>query len=356
MNLFSQICEMDLLQVKDIAKKDERGFALQDISFSQSAGQHIAIAGETGSGKTTLLKIIAGLAQPDKGEVRFEGEKVIGPADKLIPGHKGIAYLSQHFELPHFLRVEQVLEYANEWSVEKADKLFQLCQITHLFKRRTDQLSGGERQRIAIARLLITGPRLFLLDEPFSNTDLAHKTILKEVVGDLSRELNISFMLVSHDPVDTLDWADRIFVMRAGRFIEEGTPFSIYKTPATVYTAGLFGKYNILEGQPGNFRAGSASGRHEGTRWIVRPENCFIYNSAAANTNTNTNEATSSATGCLEIQGTISSQRFYGHYYETDVFLQGQTVITRSTEQTGAPGDEVVVRIQTGDVHRASDS
>ncbi|HTF31167.1 MAG TPA: ATP-binding cassette domain-containing protein, partial [Flavitalea sp.] len=100
---------MDLLQVRNISKKNERGFELRNITFNQSAQNNIVIAGETGSGKTTLLRIIAGLEQPDAGEIIFRNEKVIGPADKLIPGHKGIVYLSQQFELPHFLRVEQIL-------------------------------------------------------------------------------------------------------------------------------------------------------------------------------------------------------------------------------------------------------
>src|SRR5882757_7739701 len=102
--------------------------ALRGISFVQQKGRKIAVAGETGSGKTTLLKVIAGLAQPDKGEVRFEGQRVPGPAEKLIPGHPGIAYLSQEFELPQHLRIEQVLEYANQLPEEDARNLFKVCR------------------------------------------------------------------------------------------------------------------------------------------------------------------------------------------------------------------------------------
>ncbi|RYG01675.1 MAG: ABC transporter ATP-binding protein [Chitinophagaceae bacterium] len=234
---------MEFLKVKGIGKKNERGFELKNISFTQARQHNIAIAGETGSGKTTLMKIIAGLVQPGSGDVFFEGEKVIGPDYKLIPGHKGIVYLSQLFELPHFLRVEQVLEYANEWSEEKARRLFELCRITHLFKRRTDELSGGERQRIAIARLLIMDPKLFLLDEPFSNMDPANKDLLKNIIQDISIELKISFIMISHDPVDSLSWADEMIIMRDGEIIEKKTPYEVYNNPASEYTAGLFGKY-----------------------------------------------------------------------------------------------------------------
>ena len=104
---------------------------LEGVQFIQPKGRKIAVAGETGSGKTTLLKTIAGLAQPDKGAVYFEGQRVLGPAEKLIPGHPGIAYLSQQFELPQHLRVEQVLEYASVLPEEDAKTLFEVCRISH---------------------------------------------------------------------------------------------------------------------------------------------------------------------------------------------------------------------------------
>src|SRR5687767_4606363 len=125
---------MILLQVSNIHKKIEGDFALQDITFSQKKYQKIAIAGETGSGKSTLLKIIAGLEQQDSGDVFFEGNKVIGPSENLVPGHSFIAYLSQSFELPKFLRVEQVLNYANTISHKAADTLYKVCEIDHLLK------------------------------------------------------------------------------------------------------------------------------------------------------------------------------------------------------------------------------
>src|SRR5688572_21256955 len=98
---------MYLLTVKDVNKKQDDGFLLRDISFELEKGQKTAIAGETGSGKTTLAKIVAGLGQADSGEVLFEGKPVKGINDKLMPGHKGIAYLSQHFELPNRYRVSE---------------------------------------------------------------------------------------------------------------------------------------------------------------------------------------------------------------------------------------------------------
>jgi len=271
------------------------------------------VAGETGSGKTTLLKTIAGLVQPDKGKVLFEGQRVPGPAEKLIPGHPGIAYLSQQFELPQNLRIEQVLEYANELPEAEAMALFRVCRIDHLMKRRTNQLSGGEKQRIALARLLIGAPRLLLLDEPYSNLDMIHKELLKSVIRDIGQKLGITCMLVSHDPSDTLSWAEEILVIREGRSVQQGTPEEIYRQPANEYVAGLFGKYNLLE-------AGN------GRRLFVRPEQFKVGKKAFP----------------AAMKGKITAISFWGGFYEIEILSEsGSKLIARTVENGLAAGDSV---------------
>lgn len=237
---------MSFLEVSKVSRQHDGEFLLDEISFKQKEFQKIAIAGATGSGKTTLLKIIAGLEQPDEGEVLFEGITVKGPYEKLIPGHHRIAYLSQHFELRNHYRVEEILQMANLLSEEEASKIYEVCRIDHLLKRWTHQLSGGERQRISLARLLVTSPRLLVLDEPYSNLDAIHTHILKNVVNDIGEKLNISCILVSHDPNDMLPWADDIIVLHEGRIIQQGSPQFIYHEPADEYVAALFGRYNIV--------------------------------------------------------------------------------------------------------------
>ncbi|MEJ7767199.1 MAG: ATP-binding cassette domain-containing protein [Chitinophagaceae bacterium] len=111
---------MNFLGVTSISKEIRGSIVLNEITIGQQQGWNIAIAGETGSGKSTLLKIIAGLVQPGSGEIFFQGVRVKGPDEKLIPGHPGIAYLSQQFELANNYRVEEVLEYANHLSEEEA--------------------------------------------------------------------------------------------------------------------------------------------------------------------------------------------------------------------------------------------
>jgi iron(III) transport system ATP-binding protein len=237
---------MSFLEVTKVSRHYNGEFLLDDINFTQKEFQKIAIAGATGSGKTTLLKIIAGLEQPDTGEVLFEGISVKGPYEKLIPGHHRIAYLSQHFELRNHYRVEELLEMANILGEEEAQKIYEVCRIDHLLKRWTNQLSGGERQRISLARLLVTSPKLLVLDEPYSNLDAIHTHLLKNVVNDIGEKLKISCMLVSHDPHDMLPWADEIIVLQEGRIIQQGSPYTIYHEPADEYVAALFGRYNVV--------------------------------------------------------------------------------------------------------------
>jgi ABC-type sugar transport system ATPase subunit len=220
---------MEFLEVQSVSKTQGQQKVLDRVHFTLPVHQRLAIAGETGSGKTTLLKMIGGLVQPEEGQVIFEGQRIEGPEEKLLPGHPAIAFLSQHFELRNNYRVEELLGYANKKSDEEAFQLFRLCEIDHLLKRKTDQLSGGEKQRIALARLLVGTPRLLLLDEPFSNLDMIHKRTMKKVIENISRELGLTTILVSHDAGDLLSWSEQLILMQQGRIIQQGPPEEVYQ-------------------------------------------------------------------------------------------------------------------------------
>lgn len=313
-----------MLTVSHISRT-EGDFTLTDISFTQKKYEKVAIAGETGSGKSTLLKIIAGLQQPDSGDVYLHKERVEGAYEKLVPGHPKIAYLSQNFELPKFLRVEQVLSYANMLSDEAASTLYHVCQIDHLQKRRTDELSGGEKQRIAMARLLITSPDLLLLDEPFSHLDMVHKNTLKAVIQDISSQLKITCMLVSHDPMDMLSWADKIIVMKDGSVVQKGTPAEVYAHPLNEYVAGLFGKYNKLD----QFIAKSVFKlKAFGTQALIRPEVFrFVKKDEKG------------------VPGKIVRVLFFGSDYEVDVDCGGTVVKVKTAQGKLVPGKKVYVNV-----------
>ncbi|MBL7725522.1 MAG: ABC transporter ATP-binding protein [Chitinophagaceae bacterium] len=315
---------MAFLDVRGISKKGSDSFSVHNITFSQHLFQNIAIAGETGSGKTTLLKLIAGLVQPTEGEILFESKKVIGPDDQLLPGHPAIAYLSQHFELRNNYWVHELLEMANKLDEKEARKIFKICQVEHLLHRRTDQLSGGERQRIALARVLITSPKLLLLDEPYSNLDAIHKNIIKSVIYEIGAKLSLSCILVSHDAPDILSWADSILVMKDGEIIQTGTPAQIYDQPINEYCAGLFGEYNLINKDLAQKIVGKDFYLPENKLLLVRPES-FLIGTATENM----------------VTGKVQTVLYWGSYYTVDVQTARQLIRVRTNKKEWKTGDTV---------------
>ena len=316
---------MALLEIVGAGKKEKENFTVKDINFSQQPLEKIAIAGETGSGKTTLLKMIGGLTQLDEGNIYFEGERVLGPLERLIPGHPHIAYLSQHFELRNNYRVEEELESKNLLTEEAANNIYHICRIEHWLKRKTDQLSGGERQRIVLARLLTTSPKLLLLDEPFSNLDAIHKNIIKSVLLDIGTQLNTSCILVSHDAADTLSWADTIYVLKEGMIVQQGSPQKIYNEPINEYCAGLFGEYNLLNAANAKQFFPTAADKEQ---LIVRPEQFFI-----------TTESSNA------VKAIVQAIYFFGSYYVVDVLVNEQLLRVRTEKRDLGVGDELLIEM-----------
>ncbi len=307
---------MSFIQLEAVSKTG----AVSKAQFSLEKHEKCAIIGETGSGKTSLLKLIGGLYQPDQGEILFRGRKVEGPLDRLIPGHPGIAYLSQHFELWNNYRVEEILHYNVDLEEEMAESLFTLCDIQHLRKRRTDQLSGGERQRVALAKLLTAKPSLLLLDEPFSNLDRTHKNIIRKVIQDIGEQLDVTCLLVSHDPADILSWASRIIVLEKGRIIQDDRPENIYFRPVNEYCARLLGDYNLID-----------MAHHQ--KHFVRPEQI---------------EISLDSTNAWR-KGTIKEIRFFGNYYLLTVDCGQEKWLVQTQQSVFSEGMEVYLSINDDD-------
>ena len=296
---------MQLLSISGIHKNQGNLCILHNISFTQQHFQKLAVAGESGSGKTTLLKIIAGLIQPTSGKVLFEQMRVLGPEEKLMPGHSGIGYVSQQFELRNNYRVEEELDYTNQLTHEEANEIYAICRISHLLKRRTDQLSGGERQRIVTARTLIASPRLLLLDEPFSNLDGAHKKLMQHMIEDIGQRLKISCILISHDPQDVLSWADEILVLQNGQLIQQSSPLNIYQQPINEYVAALFGKYNLIDAKHVASFGIMTKNIPSEKKLLIRPEQVIISDKPTTNS----------------IVGMIEKTYFFGSYHEVEIYV-----------------------------------
>jgi ABC-type sugar transport system ATPase subunit len=319
---------MEFLEISNISKLIDGKGIVDEISFSQAANQKIAIAGETGSGKSTLLKMIAGLVQPDQGMIYFNDKHVLGPDFKLIPGHPEIAYLSQHFELRNSYRVEEVLSYANKLTNEMANAIFEVCMINHLVKRKTDQLSGGERQRIAIAKLLIGSPKLLILDEPYSNLDLIHKNILKNVIREIGESLQITCLMVSHDPSDILSWADEIILMKAGKIVQNGKPEDVYRHPVNAYAAGILGTYYTLSPNLSDAFRIIAGVNENGTGIFVRPEYFKIV------------------TPHEGIEAHVKERFFMAGIYELELIIADTVLTIRTMQKNPQKGDSIFIALE----------
>jgi ABC-type sugar transport system ATPase subunit len=313
---------MSFLHVFHLHVAAATGPVLRDVSFSIPALQNVAVAGVTGSGKSSLLKAIAGYIQPASGQIVFEGKRVLGPDERLLPGHPSIAYLSQHFELRNNYRVWEELECVNKLDEPEAARIYALCEVDHLLERRTDQLSGGEKQRIVTARLLSTRPKLLLLDEPFSNLDPAHKQTMQRVIKDIGEQLGITCMLVTHDPADSLSWAHRILVMQEGAILQDGTPQQVYRHPQNAYAAGLLGRFNTLTAA----QAAAFGLTAENNAPFVRPES-FIINTTG-------------------VAGTIAAIRYYGSHYEADVQVLDGSITVRTPAENITQGRQVFLSLQ----------
>lgn len=321
---------MAFLEIEQITKIEQGKAILKPISFVQAQLQRIGIAGETGSGKSTLLKIIAGLLQPDGGEVKFKGNIVLGPLDILIPGHPKIAYLSQHFELRNNYRVEELLSMANKLNSEDAAIIYAICQIDQLMKRKNDEISGGEKQRVALAKLLTTAPQLLLLDEPFSNLDRVHKQIIQSVIDDICTQLKITCILVSHDATDLLSWADHLLIMKDGKLIQEGIPKQLYFHPNNEYVAALLGEYNLIDTSKHPTFAQLFGNAVNGKKAMVRPEQFAITKD-----------------GNVGLSGIVKRVLFYGSYYMIEVVIDGLIIKIRTSAFQFYTGDKVLIGISS---------
>ena len=321
-----------LIKIFALSKKMAGKIAIDNISLNLFANKKIAIAGETGSGKSTLLKLIAGLEQADSGDVYFNNEKIKGPNEQLIPGHKKIAYLSQHFELRNNYHIWEILSYANELTQNEADELYQLCRIDHLLNRWTDELSGGEKQRVALARLLTTSPSLLLLDEPYSNLDAHHKKIISEIIHDISTRLNITCIMVSHYAPDILSWADTLIIMKDGKLIQQGNPDEIYHHPINEYCAGLLGDYSLINSESKLAKYLLTDSIPEQKQLLIRPNYFSI----------NTNQK-------ISLSALVIKINFRGNYTLLTAEAEGERLQLISFADDIKKGDEIKISITRED-------
>ena len=229
--------------------------ALDHVSLSVSKGEFLTILGPSGSGKTTLLRVIGGFETPTEAEtLEIAGVDVRG----LPPNHREVATVFQHYALFPHMNVGQNVEYGLKvrgmepaGRRRRTEAALALVRLSDKYERRIHQLSGGEKQRVAFARALVTEPRILLLDEPMGALDEKLRREMQVEVRALQRELNATFIQVTHSQEEALTMSDRVVVMNRGRIEQLGAPADIFNRPATRFVAAFMGMTNVLDGITG---------------------------------------------------------------------------------------------------------
>ena len=240
---------MTAIKLDSVSKVyDGRYLAVDRVSLEVADGECMVLLGPSGCGTTTLLRMIAGLEQLTAGKVWFGRSDITS----LSPRDRGVALVFQSGALYQNRTARENIMFpllvAGEDTAEasaKAAGLARILRIDAALDRLPRTLSGGQRQRVAIGRALVRQPRVFLMDEPLSNLDATMRTDLRQEIGAMVRDLNVTTVYVTHDQVEALTLADRIAVMRDGRIEDVGTPEQVYNDPATAFVAGFLGTPRI---------------------------------------------------------------------------------------------------------------
>lgn len=240
------------LELKNIKKSFQEGEdVLESICLTAKKGEFVTLLGSSGCGKTTTLRIIAGLEQPDSGQVFLNGKDVTS----LEPNQRNVNTVFQNYALfPHMNVADNIgyglkLKKTSKAEISRRVKeMLELVQLSGFEKRKPSELSGGQRQRVAIARALVNNPEVLLLDEPLGALDLQLRRAMQHELKRLQKKLGITFIYITHDQEEAINMSDTIAVMNHGRFEQIGTPDEIYNHPKTSYMAMFVGNANILTG------------------------------------------------------------------------------------------------------------
>ena len=241
------------LEFKNVSHRYASEEVLRDVMLSATPGEVTCLLGASGSGKTTLLRLAAGLERLQTGEIRLGGEVLCSPGRHPPPEQRPIGLVFQeHVLFPHKTVLENVAFGLRDMSPRErraaAETSLDAVGLSAFADRYPDTLSGGQQQRVALARSLAPSPRVMLLDEPFANVDARLRRTLREDARLVLRQSGTIAVIVTHDPEEALELADRIAVMDGGRIAQVGTPEEIWRHPADRAVAALFGETQQLAG------------------------------------------------------------------------------------------------------------
>jgi iron(III) transport system ATP-binding protein/putative spermidine/putrescine transport system ATP-binding protein len=255
------------LGVRDLVIRYGEVVAVDGISFQVAEGEFVSLLGPSGCGKTTTLRCIAGLESLSSGEIRIAGDIVAGAGREVAPERRGVNMVFQSYAIwPHmsvFDNVAYGLRRRPRAEVQRrVGEALRMVGLSGLERRYGTELSGGQQQRVAVARAVVTEPRLLLFDEPLSNLDAGLRERMRFELLELQRRLGRTSIYVTHDQAEAMVMSDRIILMHRGRIVQESSPRELYEHPASRFAAEFVGSANLLDGR---IIAGDGAGH-----WRVR--------------------------------------------------------------------------------------
>lgn len=250
---------MSRVLFKQVSKKfGSNALAVDRVSFEVKEKEFFCILGPSGCGKSTVLRLIAGLEEPDSGEI-YIGERLV---NGIEPKERDVAMVFQNYALYPHMSVYENLAFALKMrrlpKVEinsRVREAAKILGIEDLLERKPAELSGGQRQRVALGRAIVRNPKVFLFDEPLSNLDAKLRVGMRAELARLHQRLGTTIIYVTHDQIEALTLGARIGVMMAGKLIQVADPLTLYNRPANRFVAGFIGS------PPMNFFAGVIQAR-----------------------------------------------------------------------------------------------
>mgnify|MGYP005901512977 CR=1 FL=1 len=335
--------------------------ALFDITLNCPEGETLVLLGPSGAGKSSLLRVLNLLEMPRSGTLAIAGNHfdfAKTPSDKAIRElRQNVGMVFQQYNLwPHLTVLQNLIEapcrvlgLSKDQAIARAEKLLERLRLKPYSDRYPLHLSGGQQQRVAIARSLVNEPEILLLDEPLGALDLKLRKEMQLELKRLQREMNITFIYVTHDQEEALTMSDTVVVMNGGKVQQIGTPEDIYNEPKNAFVADFIGDSNIVDGVMHRDFLVSFSGvefpcvdrgfaREESVQVVVRPEDIEVVSPVEG-----------------QLVGVVNDVIFKGVHFEMHVECEGREWLIHSTRAC-TPGETIGMRIGPNEIHIMSRS
>ncbi len=346
-----------VLEVRGLVKRYGAVRAVDDVSFDLPPGEVLTLLGPSGCGKSTTLRMVAGLDEPDGGEIRLHGRVVASASQRIFVAaeKRNVGLVFQSYAVWPHMTVEQNVAYPLELRRQsraqiraKVDEVLQLTGLDGLAARPATALSGGQQQRVSLARALAYEPDVLLLDEPLSNLDAQLRQEMRVQLKALQSRLGTAFLYVTHDQAEAMALSHQVAVMHNGRIEQLGSPVEVYEAPATYFVQSFVGRIlafdGVLHGENGRAWVAlddqlqltvHANGLRPGSpvRVALRPEDVQV-------------ERLDGDRAAGGLVGTIEQITYYGDHFEGEIRVGSNSVLLElPKEQRLTRGQRVVLRV-----------